>query len=59
MVVIKRVKKPEQYFERYILPFVSYYIIDIKDIYCENNEITIIYKQMDVSFRQIINILSG
>jgi len=44
MVVIKRIKKPEQYFKRYISPFVNYYIIDVKNIYYENNKIIIIYK---------------
>jgi len=59
MVAIKRVKRPEQYSGRYMQPFVSDHVVNVKDMYCEDNEITIIYEQMDVSLRQITGTLSG
>jgi hypothetical protein len=34
---------------RKIKPFISNYIISIKEIYFKNNNLVIIYKQMDVS----------
>lgn len=59
MVAIKRVERPEEYSGRCMPPFVSDYVVDVKDMYCEDNEITIIYEQMDVSLRQITGTLSG
>ena len=59
MVAIKRVKRPEQYSGRYMQPFVSDHVVNVKDMYCEDNEITIIYEQMDVSLRQITGTLGG
>ena len=59
MVAIKQVKRPEQFSGRCMPPFLSDHVVSVKDMYCKDNEITIIYEQMDVSLRQITGTLNG
>jgi hypothetical protein len=48
-VAIKRLVKVCKMLLYKIKPFISDYIISIKEIYFKNNNLVIIYKQMDVS----------
>ena len=59
MVAIKRIKKTGQDDLGCMPPFINDHVVNVKDMYCKDNEITIVYEQMDVSLRQITGILSG
>jgi hypothetical protein len=42
-----------------IKPFTSDYVVSIREIYFENNDLIIIYERIDVSLRHVISILQA
>ncbi len=59
LVAIKRVERNRQDNARCMPPFTSDHVVNVKAMYWEDHEITTVYKQMDVSLRQMTGTLSG
>lgn len=59
LVAIKRVKKTSQSCISRVALFTSDYLIQIKDVYEDGNDIVIISETMDVTLRQLTGILYG
>jgi hypothetical protein len=57
LVVIKRLKEVNKNLVYKIQPFINDYIISIKDMYFNNNDLVIIYKLIDIFLHTITSIL--
>lgn len=58
-VAIKRVKKVDNSLVHRIPSFNSDQLVEIRDMYQDNDDVVIIYEQMDVSLRHITGLLQG
>ena len=59
-VAIKRVKKADYNLIYRIPDFISNYLINIKDMFLEgNDEVMIVYEQMDISLKHIMAVTGG
>jgi hypothetical protein len=59
LVIIKRFKGINQSSTSKILPFSSNYVVNIKEAYFHNNDIMIVYKQMNILLQNVTSILQG
>jgi hypothetical protein len=59
LAAIKRFKGIDQSSTRKIPPFRSDYGVNIKETYFDNDDIVIVYEQMDISLRNVTSILQG
>lgn len=57
LVAIKRLKGIDKSLKYRMRPFISDYIVNIRDIYFNNDDLVIIYEQIDRSLRDISGIL--
>jgi hypothetical protein len=57
LIAIKRLKRIDKRLTYRMRPFISDSIINIRDIYFNNDDLVIIYKLIHISLRQIIGIL--
>ncbi len=58
-VAIKRVKKVDNSLVHRIPSFNSDQLVEIRDMYQDNDDVVIIYEQMDVSLRHMSGLLQG
>jgi serine/threonine protein kinase len=59
LVAIKRFKGIDQSSTRKIPPFRSDHVVNIKETYFDNDDMVIVYEQMDISLRNVTSILQG
>jgi hypothetical protein len=59
LVAIKTLRGIDKNSIRGIRPFTGDHVVSIRDVYFDNNDLMIIYEQMDVSLRDVASILQG
>ena len=59
LVVIKRIKKLDKSFTNRIRPFTSEHLVQIKNMYEDDDDVVIVYETMDVTLRPLTGIRPG
>jgi hypothetical protein len=57
LVAIKRLERIDKRLTHRMRPFISDSVVNIKDIYFDNDDLVIIYEPMHISLREITGIL--
>jgi hypothetical protein len=56
-VIIKRLKEVNKTLVYRMRPFINDYLVNVKDIYFDNNDLVIIYELIDILLHVIISIV--
>ncbi|KAK3169325.1 hypothetical protein OEA41_008708 [Lepraria neglecta] len=59
LVAIKRIKKADESPVSRITPFTSDHLVQIRNMYEDDDDVVIVYETMDVTLRQLTGILQG